>query len=189
MDPNRTRLRAALVGAARDLTVEHGWDNVRMADVAREAGVSRQTVYNEFGGRPGLAEALATTEIEQFADAVRRELAAHGGDVRAAGRAAILRVLTEAAGNPVARGIWTSTRGGADELLPFLTTRSGVVLAVAGAVVSEWAAVHLPHLGEDVVGAAADAIIRLTVSHIVQPVAGPEDSADALAEVFVRLLR
>ena len=35
---------------------------------------------------------------------------------------------------------------------------------------------------------AADSIIRLTVSHIVRPAASPEASADALAEVFVRLL-
>ena len=36
---------------------------------------------------------------------------------------------------------------------------------------------------------AAESIIRVTVSHIVLPTAAPEVSADALAEVFVRLLR
>jgi AcrR family transcriptional regulator len=187
-DPHRGRLRESLVAAARELTVVHGWENVRMLDVAKAVGVSRQTIYNEFGDRPGLAQALAVTEIDRFVTAVRDELFAHGADVRAAGRATILRVLTEAAGNPLVRGILTSARGGADELLPYLTTRADVVLVAAGEVVQEWIVAHRPETDEDVAALAAESIIRLTVSHIVLPGASPAASADALAEVFVRLL-
>lgn len=180
-----TRMQESLVAAARELTVARGWENVRMVDVAKVAGVSRQTVYNEFGSRHSLAEALATSEIRSFVETVRSELFAHAADPRAAGRAAILRVLTEAAENPLVRGILT----GADELLPYLTTRSEVVLSAAGQVVKEWTGAHLPDLDDDVASVAAESIIRLTVSHIVLPTASPEASADALAEVFVRLLR
>jgi AcrR family transcriptional regulator len=188
-ESSRVRVRAALVAAARDLTVAHGWESVRMVDVAKAAGVSRQTVYNEFDGRAGLAEALVVTEIEQFVAAVREELFGYGGDVRAAGHAAILHVLTEAAGNPLVKAILTSARGGADELLPFLTTRAEVVLAAAGEVVLDWAATCLPQADPAVVAVAAESIIRLTVSHVVLPTAAPEGAAEALADVFVRLLR
>ncbi|WP_250032408.1 TetR/AcrR family transcriptional regulator [Paractinoplanes maris] len=182
-------LREALVAAARDLTVSAGWDNVRMIDVATAVGVSRQTVYNEFGGRSGLAEELATTEIQRFATAVRNELFAHGGDVRQAGRAAIAHVLNEAAENPLVSGILRSDRAGGAELLPYLSTRADVILAAAGQIIVEWASVHLPQLDAAVVNVGADSIVRLTVSHIVLPADSPEESADALAEVFVRLLR
>ncbi|MBO3743865.1 TetR/AcrR family transcriptional regulator [Actinoplanes flavus] len=186
---SRARLRDILIGAARDLAVERGWENVRMADVARAAGVSRQTVYNEFDGRGGLAEALALREINQFAAEVRSRLFDHGGDVRAAGHAAILHTLQEAARNPLVHAILTGARGGADELLPYLTTRSGAVLATAGAVIEDWAGVHVPGLEPTTVTLAAESIVRLTVSHILLPLASPPESADALADVFVRLMR
>jgi AcrR family transcriptional regulator len=160
-----------------------------MIDVAAAVGVSRQTVYNEFGGRTGLAEELAAAEIQSFTTTVRRELFAHGGNVREAGRAAILRVLDEAAANPLVRGVLASERAGGAELFPYLTTRSDVVLAAAGQVIVEWASAHLRDLDAAVVSACADAMVRLTISHIVSPAESREASADTLAEVFVRLLR
>ena len=188
-EANRHRLREALVSAARELAVAKGWDNVRMADVAAAAGVSRQTVYNEFDGRPGLAEALALREIQAFVAQIRGRLFAHGADVRAAGEAAVLHALQEAAANPLVHTILTGSRGGADELLPYLTTRSDLVLEAAGAVVREWAASCLPDLDEALVSVAAESIVRLTVSHIVLPLAPAPRTASALADVLVRLLR
>ena len=188
-DANRARLHDALVSAARELAVANGWDKVRMADVAKAAGVSRQTVYNEFGGRSGLAEALALREIEQFTAAVRARLLAHGSDIRAAGYAAISHTLDEATRNPLIKSILTSARGGADELLPYLTTRSDLVLTAACAVIEEWAGACLPGTDAAMVALAGESIVRLTVSHVVLPTGSPEAAADALTEVFVRLLR
>jgi AcrR family transcriptional regulator len=179
-EANRARLREALVGAARELTVSQGWAAVRMVDVAAAVGVSRQTVYNEFGDRAGLAEALTATEIRLFLDAVRAELVAHGPDVRAATHAAILRTLTEAARSPLVRAILTSGRGGAAELLPFLTSGTEVV--------REWATASLPDADPAAVTLAADAGVRLTISHAMLPLTTPEQSATAIAEVFTRLL-
>ncbi|TDC43122.1 TetR/AcrR family transcriptional regulator, partial [Micromonospora sp. KC207] len=58
-DAARQRLRDSIVDAARRQTIAGGWDGVRMGGVAAAAGVSRQTVYNEFGTKAGLAEELA----------------------------------------------------------------------------------------------------------------------------------
>lgn len=188
-EANRARLRDCLITAARELAIAHGWEHVRMVDVAAAVGVSRQTVYNEFESRTGLGEALAVRETQQFVAAVRKELFDHEGDVRAAAYAAILHALEEAAGNSLVRAVLTSARGGKDELLPYLTTRSEIVLHAAGAVVEEWAAAYVPELDPAAVALASESIVRLTVSHIVLPLSPPTTSATALAEVFVRLLR
>lgn len=185
---SRARVREALVDAARELTVAGGWEHVRMADVARAAGVSRQTLYNEFDGRAGLAEALAVREIRMFVSGVSGHLSAHGGDVRAAARAAVGFALEEADRNPLVSAILAGGRGGADELLPYLTTRADLVLDAAGAVILQWAAEHLPEVSPAAVDIAADVVARLTVSHIVLPKRPPAEAADVLAEVFVRLL-
>ncbi|MGC4747111.1 TetR family transcriptional regulator [Micromonospora sp. DT201] len=77
------RLRDTLVDAAHARTSAVGRNPVRMGGVATTAGVSRQTVYNEFGSKAGLAEALARAEAERFVGNVRAALVAHGADVRA----------------------------------------------------------------------------------------------------------
>lgn len=184
---SRQLLRETLVTAARDLAVAHGWAGVTMQRVAAGAGVSRQTVYNEFDGKPALAEAVAAHEIERFVRDVRDRLNEQGADAHAAARAAILHTLTEAEGNPLVKAILTSARG-ADELLPFLTTRSDLVLHAATAVIFEWAGAHLTDVGEENLSLAAESVVRLAVSHIVHPTAPADRTALALADVFVRLL-
>jgi len=181
----RPSTRDALLRAAIELTVERGWDSVRMADVAGRAGVSRQTVYNEFRGRAGLAEALAASEVQHFAERVRSALFAHGADARAGCYAGILITLEDATRNPLVRGILTSGHGG---LLPYLTIRSDIVLTTAGTMLTEWAAVYLPTVPPATVALAIDSMIRLTVSHLMLPADTPAETAHALAEVFVRLL-
>ena len=187
-DSARARLQDAIVDAARELTIAHGWDAVRMAQVAERVGVSRQTVYNEFAGKPGLAEALAQREVARFVADVRTHLFAHGADVPAGAHAAILHVLREAAGNPLIKAILTSARDGTDPLLPFLTTRAEVVLVAATEVLTEWAHTHLPAVDEVEFRQAAESIIRLVVSHIVLPTAPVEQTARHLATLAATLL-
>src|SRR5262245_37935052 len=47
----RELLRQTLFGAAREQMEERPWSEVTMSDVAAAAGVSRQTLYKEFGNR------------------------------------------------------------------------------------------------------------------------------------------
>ena len=186
-DVARQHLRDAIVDAARELTIAHGWDNVRMTEVATVVGISRQTVYNEFTSKAGLAEALAQREVERFVVDVRTHLFAHGDDVRAGAYAAILHVLREAAGNPLIKAILTSARG-ADPLLPFLTTRAEMVLVAATAVVQEWARAHAPGIDAGALQFGAESIVRLVVSHIVLPIAPVEHTAERLADLATLLV-
>jgi AcrR family transcriptional regulator len=50
-----------------------------MVDVARAAGVSRQTLYNEFGSKDGLARALVLRETDLYLRGVERLLAVDTG--------------------------------------------------------------------------------------------------------------
>lgn len=173
--------------AARARTIAAGWDAVRMGGVATTAGVSRQTVYNEFGSKAGLAEALARREVDRFVGDVRAHLLAHGSDVRAGAYAAIAHTLATAADNPLVKAILSSARGGSEELLPYLTTRAEVVLTEASGALIEWAGDHLPGADQAALAFAADTIVRLVVSHIVLPRSPIDQTATALADLAVRL--
>ncbi|MCT9090973.1 TetR/AcrR family transcriptional regulator [Streptomyces sp. ASQP_92] len=67
--------REALLDVALSALAELPWPAVRMVDVAAAAGVSRQTLYNEFGGKDGLARALVRREADVYLRGVDRALA------------------------------------------------------------------------------------------------------------------
>ncbi|POX55633.1 TetR family transcriptional regulator [Streptomyces sp. Ru71] len=70
--------RESLLDAAYAAVARRPWSDVRMVDVAAAAGVSRQTLYNEFGSKEGLARALVRREADAYLAGVERALAGHG---------------------------------------------------------------------------------------------------------------
>ena len=167
-------IQDALLDAAYDAAVTTGWQRARMADIAAAAGVSRQTLYNEFGDREGLALRLALRETARFLDGVERAMDRHPGDPHTAFEAAARFALKEADDNPLVRAILTET--GDDGLLPYLTTRAEPLVEAAKQRVVAYLTSHWPefaHSAEDV----GEVVVRLTLSYIV--LAGPARPATA----------
>ncbi|MEU9153839.1 TetR/AcrR family transcriptional regulator [Streptomyces sp. NPDC048417] len=69
--------RESLLDAAYTALARRPWATVRMVDVAAAAGVSRQTLYNEFGSKEGLARALVRREADGYLAGVERALVSH----------------------------------------------------------------------------------------------------------------
>ncbi|MFJ5264033.1 TetR/AcrR family transcriptional regulator [Streptomyces sp. NPDC088387] len=69
--------RESLLDAAYAALAGRPWSAVRMVDVAAAAGVSRQTLYNEFGSKDGLARALVRREADGYLAGIERALATH----------------------------------------------------------------------------------------------------------------
>ena len=69
-------VRERLLDAAQSMIEDSGWSSVTMARIAERAGVSRQTVYNEFSNKHGLAEQLAMRELARFLAVVRERMSA-----------------------------------------------------------------------------------------------------------------
>ncbi|MFI2778614.1 TetR/AcrR family transcriptional regulator [Streptomyces sp. ALB3] len=66
--------REALLDSARSALP---WAAVRRADVAAGAGVSRQTLYNQFGGKDGLGRALVRRAADDCLAGVAQALDTH----------------------------------------------------------------------------------------------------------------
>ncbi|MGW1838928.1 TetR/AcrR family transcriptional regulator [Streptomyces sp. NPDC002067] len=66
--------REVLLDAAYAALADRPWAVVRMVDVAAAARVSRQTLYNEFGSKDGLARALVRRETDAYLAGVERAL-------------------------------------------------------------------------------------------------------------------
>ncbi|MFF8839518.1 TetR/AcrR family transcriptional regulator [Streptomyces sp. NPDC015130] len=167
--------REALLDAALAALTHRSWSAVRMADLAVDARVSRQTLYNEFGSKEGLARALVRREADAYLHGVRRLLAepappernlvavAEWTVTRAAARP-ILRALLTGAWNerlPVPRPVRPGARPApvpaqrrADEGPP---APGELVAATAACAGERWAA-------------GCELALRLALSHVVAPV-------------------
>jgi AcrR family transcriptional regulator len=190
-------VRERVLDAATEITCATGWGDVTMAKVATMAKVSRQTVYNEYGAKPALGQAMVLRELDRFLAVVSHELENHDDLVEAI-RAAARGALALAHENPLLHAVLASAHsvsagsgpGSDNDLLPFLTTDAGPLIEAAKAVVVERLN-RFPELGLSAaeLDASVDAIIRLVLSHVMQPGGDPASTADDLAWIARRVLR
>ncbi len=157
-----------------------------MADVAAAAGVSRQTLYTEFGTKDGLAQALALREAARFVDGSEAELTGSEGTPSEAVAASTAWTLRTAADDPLIKAVLTDD--GSDGLLPFLTTRSEALIAAVTERHVAYLRNHWSDLPEGDLHFVADTVVRLTVSHIVTPAAPADVTARQIAHLVDRLL-
>jgi AcrR family transcriptional regulator len=171
-----------LLDAVGELLADRTWAAVRMADVAERAGLSRQTVYNSFGTREGLAQAYVTREAASFLAAVERLIAANAADPVRALSAALEMFLAAAETHPLVRAISASDDG--DELLALVTTRGGPVLGPLTARLTDVICATWPPAEAADARLAADALVRLAISHAALPTAPPAATAADVARIL-----
>lgn len=171
----RTRLREGILDATERLVLDGGWSSVTMAAVAARVGVSRQTVYNDVGGKDALGEALVLRELEGFLEVVGGELSG-GDDLVEAVERTVEAVLAKALDNPLLKDVLVSAHGGEPSLLPFLTTGSDQLLARATAVLVLVIGDRpdAPDVPEVDLERVCETVVRLVLSHVVHPGAAPD---------------
>jgi TetR/AcrR family transcriptional regulator, mexJK operon transcriptional repressor len=75
-DPRVVRTRAAVVDAARTLFLRKGYAGTTMEDIAAAAGLTKRTVYNNYGGKDALFTQIVADVIayaEEFAHGLHEE--------------------------------------------------------------------------------------------------------------------
>jgi AcrR family transcriptional regulator len=182
-------MRERIVGAAVRLTGSVGWAQVTMAKLADEVGVSRQTVYNEIGTKPQLAEAMILQELDRFLAVVSAAFDRHPTDLVAAIRAASRAVLEHAQDNQLMHAVVSATHGADTELLPLLTTHAESLLAAAKIVIAERIEPYELSLPDDQLDAAIDMVVRVVLSHVMQPSGSPAETSEDIAWIAARVLR
>lgn len=182
-------MRGRIVSAAIDLTVRSGWSAVTMSRLADVVGVSRQTVYNEIGSKPALAEAMVLDELGRFLAVVSRAFDEYPDDLIGAIRDAVRGVLEMAEESPLLREVVSASHGTGGDLLPFLTTHSESLLVTARGALAERVVAYRVPLSGDRLSAAIDLVVRAVLSHVMQPSDTPARTADALAWIAGRILR
>lgn len=178
----RQLLRETLFGAARDHLQRRAWSEITMADIAGAAGVSRQTLYNEFGSRNEFAQAFVIHEGERFFEGVEAAVRENLDDPHAAVAAALGVFLRSAGEDPLVRVLLSDD--GTGGMLPFVTTQ--------GMPVVQWASGRLTAVIEECwpqarardAGLLAESLVRLAISYVTAPSDSPEATAVQAGELL-----
>lgn len=178
----RTLLRDTLLDGARELLREHSWAQITMADVAAAAGVSRQTLYNEFGTRQRFAQEFVIREGARFLGLVERAIDEHLDDPRAAVEDALAAFLQAAGEDPLVKLLLSDD--GTGEMLPLVTTQSRPLM--------QWACERLcvamrrgwGDLREEDARLLADTFVRLAISYVTAPHDDPRETAAGVSKLL-----
>jgi len=178
----RELLRQTVFDAAREQLGRQPWSEITMADIASGAGVSRQTLYNEFGNRNEFGLAFVIHEAERFMDDVEKAVLEHVDEPRAAVLAALEHFLQTAGQDPLIRILLSDD--GTGGMLPFVTTQ--------GLPVVQWATARLttvieegwPQAAEADVKTLAETLVRLGISYVTTPGESAEETARAVADLL-----
>jgi AcrR family transcriptional regulator len=173
--------RERILDATLSVMAAQGLARLALEDVARAAGVSRQTVYRWFGSREALITAVILREEEVFIERISAAAGQHV-DLRSSLEAAIAAALRTARAHPLLDRLLESEP---EALLPVLVTSGGPVLSAARPAFAEVLSQRLPELDQEEVRRIADATTRLLISYVVDPA---EDDPGVLAVVLADLL-
>ncbi len=188
----RRELRARALAAALERLNAVGWSNVRMSDVAADSGVSRPTLYAEFGKKEDLGEALVAHEAERFLVGAMSALQSHSSEPLLAVRRAAEYILDQASTSVIVNALLVPDPGGdaaQPSLLNSLSAESRVILPEMYEGLLGWFAERCPTTDRARIIDAVDALIRLVVSYTFSPGPGSiSESADLVSRVAASLL-
>jgi AcrR family transcriptional regulator len=172
----RSLLRESVLTAVDELVTHDGWAATSIERVAKAVGISRQTVYNEFGSRQSLAEAYILHRLDALLAGVD-EVVRESDDLEEGMRAGITRFF-DMVDEPLIR---TVLSGSGD--------RSGLTALLRQ--VNEHTTVHLadlirsirPNISVEDAVILADSVARLAVAHALAPTLDPKVAVDRMVRL------
>ena len=181
-EASKVLLRDSVLDAMRDLLLTRDWSSVTLADVAKAAGISRQTIYNEFGSRQGLAQGYALRLADRLAGAVSDAIDNNVGDMFAAFLEGFRAFFAESAADPLVISLLTGAAK--PDLLQIITTDSAPIISHCSVRLTEIFRSSWVRTSDEDAGVLARAIVRLAISYVSMPPEADHDVAADLARLM-----
>ncbi|WP_432092897.1 TetR family transcriptional regulator [Streptomyces sp. bgisy100] len=180
-----SELRDRILDAAYHLVTTAGWARLRMSHIAKAADVTRAAVHDTFPSLDAVGRGLIERETERFLHGIVAELSKHRDDLGRSTAAGVGFALRLAAENPLLKSLIASDTGQNRALLTHLTTRSEAVFDSAYNVVAAYVEEAWPGVTPERRRLMVDAVVRMTISHIVAPSLPPSAATDDIAAIAV----
>ena len=181
-EASRALLRDSVLDAMRELLLARDWSAITLADVAKAAGVSRQTIYNEFGSRQGLAQGYALRLADQLVDLIQAAIDNNVGDLYSAFLEGFRLFFTASAADPLVISLLTGTAK--PDLLQIITTDSAPIIMHCSTRLTSTFMHSWVRASDADAGIIARAVVRLAISYVAMPPESDHDVAADLARLF-----
>jgi AcrR family transcriptional regulator len=183
-DPPTENIEQRLLDAALEAATIHGITKLSMGDVARRAGLSRQTLYRYFPSKDAL---IAEVVSAQTTDLIGQVLGAAApiDDPRRSLEAALLAALRLLRDHPLLDRL---LRTEPESLLPLLTTEDSPAMSQVRAIVELLVAERAPATVDDdpvALRRFADIVTRLIISYAIS---APDDPPEVVAHYLSMFL-
>lgn len=167
-------IRERIMAAGLAVAEANGLTRLSMGDVAKQAGVSRQTVYKYFSSKEALIAAVVEHEAATLIATVVTAAQAQD-DPAAAMEAALVAALRGTRDHPLLDRL---LRTEPEMLLPLLTGRDSAVMNQVREITQMVIGLRLPDLDPAELHRYADIVARLLISFAINP---PAEEPEALA--------
>ncbi len=167
--------RTQILDAALESVTLYGVSRASLGDVAKRAGVSRQTVYRYFSSRDELVAAVVAREEQALIDLTRTAADGTEGLVDAL-TVAVVAVVRAAAEHPLVTRLLAAD---AEGLMTLLLNGRVPVLSAARPALTDLVADRAPQLDHARARACVDALARLIISWVVLPPPGAREEVPA----------
>lgn len=181
-EASRVLLRDSILDGMRDLLLTRDWSSITLSDVAKAAGISRQTIYNEFGSRQGLAQGYALRLADRLVDAVDKAIVDNVGNIYAAFLEGFRSFFQESAADPLVISLLTGAAK--PDLLQIITTDSAPIITRSSERLTATFTESWVRCSADDAGVLARAIVRLAMSYVSMPPESDHDVARDLARLM-----
>ncbi|WP_199178047.1 TetR family transcriptional regulator AlkX [Mycobacterium hubeiense] len=181
-EASRVLLRDSILDGMRELLQTRDWSAITLSDVAKAAGISRQTIYNEFGSRQGLAQGYALRLADRLVDEIQGAIEGNVGNIYAAFLQGFRDFFAASAADPLVISLLTG--GTKPDLLQLITTDSGPIITRCSQRLTETFQQSWVRASEEDSGVLARAIVRLAMSYISMPPEADHDVARDLARLM-----
>ncbi|WP_331732643.1 TetR/AcrR family transcriptional regulator (plasmid) [Streptomyces sp. NBC_00015] len=180
-------VQESVLNVALGMHADGTWNRTAMWQIASAAGVSRQTLYNEFGCRDGITRALLERETNRLLDGMDqrwrqvRGSGAEHGDCLAASMSWVLEFASSRS-HPLLHDVLTGQGHGAT------STNSSRGLAVAMTEVCRRLADAAGPGGHPDQLEAVEAVVRMTLSYLFVPAETHQQARSQIAHAARTLL-
>ena len=181
-EASRALLRDSILDGMRELLLTRDWSSITLSAVAQAAGISRQTIYNEFGSRQGLAQGYALRLADRLVGAVDDAIQGNVGDIYAAFSEGFRAFFIESAADPLVISLLTGASK--PDLLQLITTDSAPIITRSSQRLTSTFMHSWVRASEEDAGVLARAIVRLCMSYVSMPPEADHDVARDLARLM-----
>lgn len=181
-EASRVLLRDSILDGMRDLLLVRDWSSITLSDVAKTAGISRQTIYNEFGSRQGLAQGYALRLADRLVDQIDDAIFTNTGDIYTAFLHGFQDFFTESAADPLVISLLDGSTK--PDLLQLITTDSAPIITRCSTRLTDLFMNSWVRASAEDAGVLARAIVRLAMSYVSMPPEADHDVAHDLARLM-----